>query len=219
MKRVQLLILTASFSLLLFACSTNQGSGQEEKIETIVTHGNFIEYDKEDLLFEAAELVVIAKADKSFIDREHVVDYVASTAEEAHLPEAIEDFHTKTSITITKVLKQPSSSSIAKNDNIKIIEPVTLLDEGNGLKKLSIENYLEIEEGKNYILYLKKNTYGEYSVINMNNGRFNLEAVDKTISLSEHGTDHDQEKHEEMKKAVEKRFEKEIKEINITSES
>jgi hypothetical protein len=222
MKRVQLLLLTASLSLLLFACSNDQSgesSGQEEKIETIITHGNFIEYDKENQLFDDAELVVIAKTDKNFIDREHVVKYVLSVGSEADLPPAIEDFYTRTPITITKVLKQPESSSIAKSDNITIIEPVSLLEDDNGLKKLSIEHYLEIEEGKNYILYLKKNTYGEYSVINMNNGRFNLEAVDKIKSLSEHGPGNNQEKHEKMKKAVEKRFEKEIKEINITSKN
>lgn len=222
MKRVQLLILIASISLFLFACSNNQSvesSGEDAKIETIVAHGNFIEYDEESLLFDGAELVVIAKPDKNFIDREHVVNYVSSSDSEADLPPAIEDLYTRTSITIAEVLKQPESSSIAKNDNLTIIEPVALLEDDKGLKKISTENYLEIEKGKNYILYLKKNTYGEYSVINMNNGRFNLEAVEKIENSYEHGHENDQEKHQKMKNAVEKRFEKEIKENTITPKS
>lgn len=209
MKKVQLLILIASLSVLMFACSNNQsikGLEQEEKMETIVIQGNFIEYATENLLFDNAELVVIAKADKNFRDREHVIKYTTSTSSD--LPSAIADFYTKTSITITKVLKQPETSSISKSEIITIIEPVSILDNG---KKITTEDYMEIEDGKNYILYLKKNTYGDYSIINMNNGRFNLENVDKI------GDEHDQEKHKRMKNAVEKRFEKEIKEINITS--
>ena len=221
MKKVTLLFLISSLSLALVACNTEEKSVKSVKsvadasIETIVTHGNYVEYEKEIQLYKDAELIVIGQTDKKFTDRKHVVKYVPSNEDEADLPKAIEDFYTETPITITKVLKQSQSTAFAENDEIDIIEPVSLLEE-DGLKKLSVENYLEMQEGKNYIIYLKKNTYGEYGVINMNNGRFKLEDNDQIVNLTEHGHDNDIEKHGEMKRAVESRFEKEINEINVS---
>lgn len=234
MKKVYLISSIASVFLLLCACNTEESlekketessvvqekSTNEEKsntfqkeIETIVAHGSYVKYEKESELFEAADLVVIAHTNKDFMDREHIVKFVEQTKEDEGLPVAIEDFHTETPVKIMKVLKEDSSNLISKNDNLNIIEPVSLIEEET-VKKLSTENYIEMEKGKPYILYLKKNTYGEYSVINMNNGRFNLAVTDEVTSLSEHGHENDKEKHNEMKKVVEKRFAKEIKDSN-----
>lgn len=221
MKKIKLLLFSASLSLILLACSSENhtekssiNSEQNNGIETIVTHGNFIEYDNESELFGDAELIVVAKTNKNFMEREHVIEYASNNDDiEADLPQAVSDFHTKTPIDIIKVLKQPQSFSIPKDNKITIIEPVALLED-NGLKKLSVENYLEMEEGKHYILYLKKNTYGEYSVINMNNGRFNLEGSDKIVNLSEHGHENDKQKHEKMKQSVKNRFKEQINKTN-----
>ncbi|MFT9819896.1 hypothetical protein [Lysinibacillus sp. NPDC056185] len=214
MKKSQFLTI-ASFSLLLFACGNDQVAEKpkkNEEIETVVTHGSYIAYDAESQLFNDAELVVMAKTDKKFEDREHVVKYISSNNEsDAGLPPVIEDFYTKTPITISKLLKQDESSSITENDNLTIIEPISYDEQ----KKLSIENYAELTDGEMYILYLKKNTFGEYSIINMNNGRFNLESNDKIQSISEHGHEIDKEKHEEMKSDVVKRFANEMEEIGI----
>lgn len=198
--------------------SQNQSTSEEKSlgesdIETIVAHGSYLKYDEEPALYEAAELVVVAHTVKNFKDRNHVVKYVEQTEEDKGLPVAIEDFYTETPINIMKVLKQPSDSTIAKNESINIIEPISLLEDENGVKKLSTENYVELQKGKPYILYLKKNTYGQYSVINMNNGKFSLEGTDEVVNLAEHGHDFDKTEHQEMKAVVEKKFGKEIKEV------
>lgn len=186
---------------------------QNDDIETIVTHGSYIKHVDESELYDAAELVVMAHTVKDFMDRNHVVKYVEQTEEDKDLPVAIEDFYTETPVRIIKVLKQPSDSIIAKNDSINIIEPISLVEDDFGVRKLSTENYVELQKGKPYILYLKKNTYGQYSIINMNNGKFNLEGTDQIVNLAEHGHDLDKEEHQEFKRAVEKKFEKEIKEV------
>lgn len=225
-------ILTSLMTIFLVACN-NEGTLENEAknsitqiqdtsdkkflgendIETIVTHGSYMKYNEESELYKGAELVVIAHTSKKFQDRKHVVKYVQHTKEDKDLPPAIEDFYTETPIKIMKVLKQPSDGKITKNETINIIEPITLLKDENGVKKLSTENYVEMQQGKPYILYLKKNTYGQYSIINMNNGKFNLEGTDEIVNLAEHGHDNDKTEHQEMKAAVEKKFKKEIKDL------
>lgn len=209
MKRVQLLlILIGCFILMiLIGCSTVKNvEADPETLVRIVTQGNYIQYEEENELFDAADLIVIAKANKSFKDRAHVVVLTS----DANTPPMIADFFTRTEITIAGVLKQPDSSSLSKNDKIKIIEPISLMKNESDIKIITVENYVEIEEGKYYIIYLKNNTYGEYGVINMNNGRFNIEGDDNII-IHEH--ENDIEKHEIMKRNVMARFEKEIRQL------
>ena len=67
-----------------------------------------------------------------------------------------------------------------------------------------------MEEDTDYIIYLKRNTYGEYGVINMNNGRFNLESEDQIVNLNEHNHDNDKKEHEAFKKDVFERYAEEI---------
>lgn len=185
---------------------------EETQLKTISVGANYIKYEEETSLYDAAELVVIAKADKEFKDREHVVTYFPSSSPEQQ--KEIEDYYTKTPITIKKVIKKPEGSDYDKNSTLTIIEPVSIIDDVNGKRKLTTEHYQEVEEGKKYVLYLKKNAYGEYSVINMNNGRFNMDVMDDLKAQAEEiEMDADEiEKHNKMKKEIVKKYEKEIKE-------
>ncbi len=158
-------------------------------------------------MYEDADLIVIGNASDSFIEREHVATY---TPAEEELPETLEDFYTRTTINIEKVLKFPEGANIQDNSEIDIIEPVAIIEEDNVDKKLAMENYAELEKDHDYIIYLKANTFGEYSVINMNNGKFNLESEEQIENLMEQHHDNDKEKHEELKKQVLERFKEEI---------
>ncbi|MBK5442205.1 MULTISPECIES: hypothetical protein [unclassified Peribacillus] len=112
-----------------------------------------------------------------------------------------------------------------------IIELISLID-----RILTTEHYKELEKDNTYVLYLNKNTYGEYSVINMNNGRFNLdkeeefkEEVEKEVAekavttakigaqshehLDKHTDVEKVEIHDTMKDDVLKKFAKEIEEV------
>ncbi len=209
MKRVQVLIIIGVFILILIGCSSVRNvESDPEEIERLIIHANYIVYEEESELFDAAELVVIARTSKSFKDREHVVRYNDT---DTRLPPIIAEFYTKTQISIYEVLKQPDSSSLSKDDKITILEPISLLKNESDIKKITYDNYVEIEEGKYYIIYLKDNTYGEYGVINMNNGRFNIEGDD---NLYKYAHENDIiEDHEIMKRKVMTRFEKEIMQI------
>lgn len=206
------------FSILLLglvfssACSNESAKTvakkEEVKSKTISIDANYIKYEKESSLFEDAELVVIAKVDKDFNEREHFVTYFPSSSPQQQ--KDIEDYYTKTPITIKKLLKKPEGFTLDKNSTLTIIEPLSLIDDVNGKRKITTEHYKEVEKGQKYVLYLKKNTYGEYSVINMNNGRFNPDVEEELkgeeIDINEI------EKHNNMKKEIMQKYEKEIKE-------
>ncbi len=234
MRKRQFLIILAC-PLFLFACSNNlaiknsedenkiaqnKKNGkktilQKDNIKIIDVHANFKDYQDENSLFDDADLVVIAKTTQDFMDREHVLKYIPHP--DPTKGKTIADFYTRTPIKITEVLKIAESSTIANNDNLNIIEPLSLIDDEQGLRILTSENYQGMEKGKQYILYLKDNTFGEYGVINMNNGVYNLEADEKIAKLAVIGDVMDvEEKHEKMEKVVLKKFEKEIKNNNIS---
>lgn len=204
------------FSILLLglvfssACSNESAktvaNKEEVKDKTISIGANYIKHEEESSLFADAELVVIAKVDKDFNEREHVVTYFPSSSPEQQ--KEIEDYYTKTPITIKKVLKKPEGFTPDKNSTLTIIEPISLIDDVNGKRKLTAEHYKEVEKSKRYVLYLKKNSYGEYSVINMNNGRFNID-VEEELKVKELD---EIEKHNNMKKEIMQKYEKDIKE-------
>lgn len=184
---------------------------KEEVLDTTISIGaNYVQYEEESSLFEDAELVVIAKIDKDFNEREHIVTYFPSSSPQQQ--KEIEDYYTKTPITIKKVLKKPEGFNLDKNSTLTVIEPLSLIDDVNGKRKITTEHYREMGKGQKYVIYLKKNTYGEYSVINMNNGRFNLD-VEEELKGKEIDIDIDKiEKHNNMKKEIMQKYEKEIKE-------
>lgn len=204
------------FSILLLglvfssACSNESAktvaNKEEVKDKTISIGANYIKHEEESSLFADADLVVIAKVDKDFNEREHVVTYFPSSYPEQQ--KEIEDYYTKTPITIKKVLKKPEGFTPDKNSTLTIIEPISLIDDVNGKRKITTEHYKEVEKSKRYVLYLKKNSYGEYSVINMNNGRFNID-VEEELKVKEID---EIEKHNNMKKEIMQKYEKDIKE-------
>lgn len=73
-----------------------------------------------------AELIVIASPTEDFKNREH-----KSTFYKSGKAKVLQDIYTLTDIKIDKVIKGPSNIP----DTIKIVEPIGLLQEYNGLKK------------------------------------------------------------------------------------
>ncbi|MDY7224238.1 hypothetical protein [Halalkalibacterium halodurans] len=220
MKVIKLSAIILTVALFLFACSKDNAVNIEnnvlasddslEEYERINLHGNYVEYDEEDSLYKEAELIVLAHTNKDFLDREHII---TMTPADGDLPETIEDFYTKTPIIITEVIKSPEGSNIKANDEIEIIEPISILEEEK--KILLMENYTAINKDDKYIIYLQDNSFGEYSIINLNNGRFNLESDEQIVNLHEHGHDNDKEKHAKFKKQVKEKFKVELKKYNF----
>ena len=215
-----------TFVLILVACGVDESGNErsekssqteeishlDDEIETVFVHGNYVVYENEKDLFEDADLVVLASPKEDFLSREHVARY---SEPEGDAPETLADFFTRTSITVKKVLKSPEGLDIQDNSEFDIIEPVSIIESEGVNKKFTIANYVELEEDHSYIIYLKDNTFGEYGVINMNNGRFNLGVEEQFESLAVQDQQDVKDDHEEMKKQVFERFEKEIADYDL----
>ncbi len=232
MKNKKLIFLTAIVALMgLMIVITNLPIKQQdskldeipkkEKIDelpVVNSNGNFVSYENFDTLEQNSELIIIAQATEKFEDREHINKY-HETPEDKYQPKFLIEGITKTNVKIKEVLKQPESENYREGQILSVIEPITIFEDTDKIKKIkTISNYKEIGTD-DYILFLQKNTFGEYGVINMNNGRYNLSNTDefnsiKTLSASEEREQaEDLLQHQEIKETILKTYGVEIKEI------
>lgn len=115
-------------------------------------------------LSEASDLILIGTPEKPFEEREHVSTFYDDGN--------IMDFHTNTGIKIIKVLK--NEENVQMGETIYVNEPVSIINQENELFKIRYNNYEELKEGIDYIIFLKKYTEGSYSLIGENYGRFDI---------------------------------------------
>ncbi|MFL0372899.1 hypothetical protein [Paenibacillus amylolyticus] len=125
---------------------------------------NSLTFHEIDKLDAFAELIVIGYATEDFRDREHVIT--------AFDDGTMQSFHTNTNIKIEKILKKPDDFPSDQNE-LTIIEPVSL----EGDVKYTANDYVELQKGDKSVLFLMKNTFGDYGLINDNLGKFSLEGI------------------------------------------
>lgn len=117
-------------------------------------------------LFSGADLVVIGSPIKDFEDREVLL--------KEHPGGIIEYIATSTEINVEKVLKGPEEDAV----NLKVIEPIGLRQTYTGKERIASDRYTEMKKDSRYVIFLGKNTFGQYGVINMQAGKFNLDGTD-----------------------------------------
>ena len=125
---------------------------------------NALTFHEVDKLDAFAELIVIGYATEDFRAREHVIT--------AFDDGTMQSFHTNTPIRIEKILKKPEDFPADQKD-LTIIEPVSL----DGDVKYTADGYVEMQKGDTSVLFLMRNTYGDYGLINGNLGKFSLEGI------------------------------------------
>ncbi|WP_251502425.1 hypothetical protein [Paenibacillus polysaccharolyticus] len=143
----------------------NVQSKPEQNVYTVVhLPANSITFSEVEKLDAFAELIVIGYATDEFSEREHVIT--------AFDDGAMQSFHTNTNIKITKILKKPEDFPSDQNE-LTIIEPVSL----DGDIKYTANDYVELQQGETSVIFLLRNSYGDYGLINDNLGKFSLEGV------------------------------------------
>ncbi|MGO4530392.1 hypothetical protein AB4Z30_15020 [Paenibacillus sp. 2TAF8] len=172
-------VLFSILSMLVISIATigivNVQSKPDQTVYNVVNlPANSITFSEVEKLHEFAELIVIGYATDEFADREHVIT--------AFDDGTMESFHTNTTIKIKQVLKKPEDFP-ADLTQLTVIEPVTL--EGN--VKYTANDYVELKKGEPSVLFLLRNSYGNYGLINDNLGKFSLEGVSQS-SLPETAT-------------------------------
>lgn len=136
-------------------------------ISLITLDGNFVGYDSFGELDSSADLVIVGVPTQDFLERDHVTTYYPSGD--------IQDFFTRTEIKVMDVLKNAKKYQVETMPTLDIIEPIGLIQEFDGKKKLVFEGYSELKKDSKYVLFLKENYLGEYSIINNDLGKFNLD--------------------------------------------
>ncbi|GGG14213.1 hypothetical protein [Paenibacillus aceti] len=130
-------------------------------------------FSSAEALFSEAELVVIGSPIKDFEDRKlHLTRF--STGH-------IEDIVTFTEIKVEKVLKGPEEDGV----DLTVIEPIGIYQTFEGKKRIARAGYTEMKKGSQYVIFLSKNAFGQYGVINMQAGKFNLDGTDPADILAE----------------------------------
>ncbi|GMX62606.1 hypothetical protein Elgi_24110 [Paenibacillus elgii] len=154
-------------------------------------HADAVTFSDVDGLDKAADVVLIGTPIKNFLEREHIVSKCSDGT--------ISSFSTSVEVSVESVIKKPSDLQIDKGSIFKFNEPVGLIQEVSGKVKLNVDDYLELEKGNKYIVFLSKHPIsGEYFVINYNLGNFNLSSNEKTLS----GNASEDNKKEKFKKEV-----------------
>ncbi|WP_340016201.1 hypothetical protein [Paenibacillus sp. FSL K6-1318] len=125
---------------------------------------NSLTFHEIDKLDAFAELIVIGYATEDFRDREHVIT--------AFDDGTLQSFRTNTNIKIEKILKKPEDFP-SNQSKLTIIEPVSL----EGDVKYTADDYVELQKGDKSVLFLMKNSFGDYGLINYNLGKFSLEGI------------------------------------------
>ncbi len=126
--------------------------------EVINLLGSYIKYNNLKELEKASDLIVIGEPLDEFEKRNHKATYFKDGTQE--------DIYTITKLKVYEVLVT-KENDVKNGEVIEIIEPITLKDN----KIITTSDYYALEKEK-YVIFLAKNTYGEYSIINMNEGKF-----------------------------------------------
>ncbi|WP_195575560.1 hypothetical protein [Paenibacillus sp. 1001270B_150601_E10] len=135
-------------------------------VRTVHVSSDYVGYSTGKELFNHAELVVIGSPIKDLEDRELHIE---------ELPKGfVADIATFTEMNVEKVLKGSEEDAI----NLTVIEPIGVYQTFKGKKRIAYEGYTEMKKGSKYLIFMKKNSYGQYSVINMQSGKFNLDGAD-----------------------------------------
>lgn len=143
---------------------------EEQNLKRISVHGDMVTYEGLTDLENMADLVVIAEPTANFTDRDHILKMGED--------ESLEDFYTHTEIKIYDVLLNNDQSNYGSGDLLSIIEPSSVLEENGEEYEFVMDHYTSVNKGSNYIFFLKKNTFGEYSLIGNQFGKFNIDGSD-----------------------------------------
>lgn len=170
-------------------------------ISVINIDSNYITYENIDKLDQSADLILIGTPITDFSNREHKTTYYHSGD--------IQDFYTLSEIKIDKIIKQSYDSDLEESQTITIIEPVSLIQTLEGKIKLVDNNYQELNKGSKYVIFLKENTFGTYSIINNDLGKFNIDSTDPKDEFFE------QEKKAMFKKDVFEKYKDTLQDLGI----
>lgn len=150
---------------------------KRQKVRTARAFSNYVKYDSVPALEQAADAIVVGRPAQDFLDRRHLASYMP----DGHLAVAA----TEGELQVLRVIKGPAEL-LRYGQTLPVVEPTGLVEgRDGGLVLIEEEGTKALKQGSAYILFLKKNEMGSFSIINMNLGKFNLDGTDPEDDLDE----------------------------------
>ncbi|NQX47116.1 hypothetical protein HQN87_17435 [Paenibacillus tritici] len=145
------------------ALSSNEDISNQSEIHIETQHASYATLSE---LSDYSDLVVIASPIDDFENRKHISTFY-DTGD-------LQDYYTLNNLTIKKVLSGDKSNI---GENLEVIESNSIVDFGAQKIKMINDGYKETQKGQDYILFLKKDSQGQYQIINRNEGTFTIDEV------------------------------------------
>ena len=136
---------------------------------TVAVHADHGVFADEIELLQYSDLVVVARLDKDFSRYEPTVSYTSDGRLDA--------FYTVTDVQILKQLKGDVAGK-----TLPVIQGAAYirLDPLKNQKDLvTSEGFFPMQAGKPYLLFLKVTDIGAYSIVALNQGKFNVDGADE----------------------------------------
>jgi len=210
-------LIVGAFTLIIGTSTTNlfdkegksksviaQTAKENTELKTVITQADYPALNSPEQLFSEADLVVIGKPLDGFLDREHKVTFYEDGS--------IEDFYTETNIQVIEVIKAPQELNITMGSNFELVEAgVGIIKDSKGEKvKIVRDFYSEMKKNNRYLIFLKKNTFGDYAVSYNTYGKYYLDGQEEFEGNVPNNNNEElistKEKKEKFKKEFKKTF-------------
>ncbi|MCM3782578.1 hypothetical protein M3231_06310 [Neobacillus mesonae] len=130
---------------------------------------NSFQFENVEHMEQMADLIIMGTPTENFKDRQHIMTFYKDGS--------MQDFYTLTELSIDAIFKKPDDFS-KDQQTISIIEPVSL----DGETKYTDNSYVELQKGDQSVIFLMKNTFGDFGIINSNLGKYSLDNPELSIS-------------------------------------
>jgi hypothetical protein len=184
-------------NILLNSCSSNQLLSNS--LPVVTSHASAIKYRDTESLEERADLIVVVKPQASLEDSKLTTTVRDSEMlkKKLILDESVVvkdsegvmvDRYMATSVKVEKVLKGK-----VQDNEIKVLQSAAVIREpGQAPYIAKTDGYSPLKKGVKYLLFLKEkdvkyfpNFVGVYSIISVNQGKFNFDATDSEETKEE----------------------------------
>ncbi|WP_208585748.1 hypothetical protein [Gracilibacillus suaedae] len=149
---------------------TGLDKSKENGLDVIPTLADYLEHTKLSPMEDSADLIVVGTPTKDFTDREHKEIYNEDD-------KALMDFYTITNIKVRNIIKDKNNA--VSNNTLDVIEPISVIEEEGTEKIITTDVYSYMKKDSTYVIFLKENTFGDYTVINLNGGKYDLSGKDE----------------------------------------
>lgn len=147
-------------------------ASRNARAKNVRVSASYISYQNVADLEAASDLVIVATPALDFLSRRQLA---------AFFPDGhVMWWASEGEVRVHRVIKNALGNNAVVPDSLSVTEPTGLVDFGknSGVYRMTTEDYVPTVANASYIMFLKRNRLGSYALINLNDGKFNLDGID-----------------------------------------